>query len=83
MKQALAGDRTDQTGNEFVHVSEFQSNEAEKCRVTGKCMLILKYKEEKITVCSVHFGVHLKHLENLLNVTSGTSLPRDLNTGGI
>ena len=37
-------------------------------------------KEEKIL--SVHFGVHLKHLESFLNAVSGISLPKDLNSGG-
>ena len=45
--------------------------------------MIKKIKHEgKISICSIHFGVHPKHLEDLLNVTSGTSPPRELNTEG-
>lgn len=34
-----------------------------------------------MTVCRVHFSVHPEHLGGLLNAASGTSPPRNLNSG--
>ena len=39
-------------------------------------------KEGKITIGSVHFGVHPQNLGTLLNAVPGTSPPRALNSGG-